>query len=68
MEDSKKIYHEVKNESLGIKCSFSKINSAFFCPAIFYFAFISALLKVALKNFKRMLLVHHFDGFCCFLN
>ena len=28
----------------------------------------SILLKVALKNFKRMLLVHRFDGFFCFLN
>ena len=28
----------------------------------------SILLKVALKNFKRMLLVHRFDGFFRFLN
>ena len=38
------------------KCTFSKINSAFFCPALFYSIFI--VLKVVLKNFKRMLLVH----------
>ena len=51
------------NLILQIKCSFSKINSAFFCAALFYSIFISTLLKVALENFKRMLLVHYFDGF-----
>ena len=29
------------------------MNSAFFCLVIFYSAFISALLKVALKNFRK---------------
>ena len=28
----------------------------------------SILPKVVLKNFRRMLLVHRFDGFFCFLN
>ena len=45
---------KMRNLSLRIKCSFSKINSVFFCPA---------LVKVVLKNFKRMVLVHRFDGF-----
>ena len=68
-EEWKKTVRELKtrNLSLRLKCSFSKINSPFFCPAIFYSTFISALLKVALKNFKRMLLVHRFDRFFCFL-
>ena len=43
----------------AIKCSFSKINSTFSCRA---------LLKGVLKNFKRMLLLHPFDEFFCFLN
>ena len=51
-----------------MKCSFSKINPAFFCPALFYSTFISTPLKVALKNLKRMLLVDRFDRFFCFLN
>ena len=59
--------HGVKNLSSQIKCSFSN-NSAFFCPALFNSTLISTLLKVALKNFKRILLVHCFDGFFCFLN
>ena len=46
--------HGVKNVmynlSLRIKCSFSKINSAFFCAALFYTIFISTLLKVALEK------------------
>ena len=50
---------KMRNLSLRIKCSFSKINSAFF---------YHRLVKVALKNFKRMLLVHCFDGFFRFLN
>ena len=52
--------HGVKNAdlSLRIRCNFSKINSAFFCPA--------ALVKVALKKFKRMVLVHCFGGFFVF--
>ena len=45
---------KMRNLSLRIKCNLSKINSTFFCPA---------LVKVALKKFKRMLLVHRFDGF-----
>ena len=45
---------KMRNLSLRNKCSFSKINSAFFCPA---------LAEVVLKNFKRMLLVHLLDGF-----
>ena len=49
----------MRNLSLRIKCSLSKTNSAFFCPALF---------NVVLKNFKRMLLLHRFDGFFCFLN
>ena len=56
------------NLSLPVKCSFSKINSAFFFPGLFYSVFISTLLEGALKNFKRMLLVHCFNGFFCFLN
>ena len=53
---------ELKMRNLGLrtKYSFSNINSAFFCFAL--------LIKVALKNFKRMLLVHRFDGFFRFLN
>ena len=53
--------HGVKNAKFefAIKCSFSKINSAFFCRA---------LLKVVLKYFKGMLLLHLFDGFFHFLN
>ena len=57
----------MQNLSLRIKCSFSKINSAFFRSALFYSTFISTLLNVALKNFKRMLLVHRFDRFFRFL-
>ena len=50
----------MRNLSLQIKYNFPKINSTFFCPALF---------KVALKNFKRMLLlVHRFNGFFRFLN
>ena len=58
----------MRNLSLGIKRSFSKINSAFFCPALFYSTFISAVLKIAFKIFKRMLLIHCFNGFFPFLN
>ena len=54
---------KMRNLSLWIKCSFSKINYAFFCPALFYSTF-----KSVLKNFERMLLVHHFYGFFRFLN
>ena len=50
---------KMPNLSLRIKCSFSKINFAFFCPA---------LVEVALKIFKRVLLVHCFGGFFRFLN
>ena len=59
---------KMQNLSLQIKCSFSKINSAFFCPAFFYSTFISTLLKVALQNFKRMLLENCFDGFFHFFS
>ena len=58
----------MQNLSLQIKCSFSKINSTFFFPALFYPTLISTLLKAASKNFKRMLLEHRFDGFFRFLN
>ena len=58
----------MKNLSLQIKCSFSKINSTFFFPALFYPTLISTLFKAALKNFKRMLLERRFDGFFRFLN
>lgn len=54
---------QMGNLGLGMKCSFSKINSTFFCPAFFYFLFINTLLKVASKNFKRLLLVRRFEGF-----
>ena len=54
---------KMRNLSLRIKCGFSKINSTFFFPALFYSTFISTLLKVALKIFKRMLLVYRFDRF-----
>ena len=56
---------KMQNLSLRIKHSFSKINSAFFCPTLFYSTCISTLLKEALKNLKMMLLVH-FDDFCTF--
>ena len=46
-----------------MKYTFSKINSAFFCPALFYSTLISTLVKAALKNFKRLMLVDRFDGF-----
>ena len=42
------------------------INFAFFCPALIYSTFI--LLKIALKNFKRMQLVHLSVYFFCFSN
>ena len=58
----------MRNLSLRIKYSFSKINFAFFCPALFYSTFISTIYKIALKNFKKILLVHRFDEFFCFLN
>ena len=59
---------KMRNLSLRIKCSFSKINSTFFCTTLFYSIFISTHLKVALKNLMMMLLVHCFNGFFCFLN
>ena len=56
----------MRNLSLRIKCRFSKINFAFCCRALFYSKFI--LLKIALKNFKKMQMVHLFDEFFCFSN
>ena len=58
---------KMRNLNLRIKCSFSKMNSEFSCFVFFYSTFISTLLKVALKNFKRMLLLHRFDGFFRFI-
>ena len=36
--------------------------------SVFYSTFINTLLKAALKNLKRMLSLHFFDEFFCFLN
>ena len=47
----------MRNLSLRIKYSFSKINSA-----------LSIFLKIALKNFERILLVDRFDVFFRFWN
>ena len=47
----------MRNLSLRIKYSFSKINSA-----------VSIFLKIALKNFERILLVDRFDVFFRFWN
>ena len=48
---------KMRNLSLRIKYSFSKINSA-----------LSIFLKIALKNFERILLVDRFDVFFRFWN
>ena len=63
-----KIAMELKTKVCELNVVSQKLILLFFCPVIFYSAFIRALLKLALTNFKRMLLVHHFDGFFCFLN